>query len=153
MIMTLLPLVAGLALFIGGAALLYRRARQMERNCPNCHAEYELISAAGDGPNASYDVLACPFCVNTSTRVHGTQSELAWCPACRNQTLETPSLRLPGEGRRIEVREHCGICEFERSYVVGEGEIRPLGRVIPFPFERTRRAKEDAEKAEKTTGG
>ena len=60
-----------------GAALLYRRARQMERNCPNCHAEYELISAAGDGPNASYDVLACLFCVNTSTRVHGTQSELA----------------------------------------------------------------------------
>lgn len=150
MTMVLLPLAVTL---VAAGFLLYRRAATAERRCPNCHATYEVIAAAGSGPNTTYDVLACPMCSNTSTRVQGTRSEQAWCPSCRNRSLETPSLRLPGDGVRVEVREYCGICEFERSYVVGEGDVRPLGKVIPFPFERTRRPATEAPRSETNTGG
>jgi hypothetical protein len=130
-----LPVIA--AALVAGLTL-YRR-RPTEPQCPACRVDYEIVSAAGQGPNASYDVLACPFCANTTTRVHGARSAVAWCPACRSRSLQTRGVRLAGEPLQVEMHEHCTECEYERDYVVGEGGLdRPLGKVIPFPVERAR---------------
>lgn len=114
------------------------RKRVPDTRCPNCNIDYELVSSAGDGPNHTYHVLACPLCANTITRTHPGPGRLAFCPSCRSRSLETPSLRLPGDGLRVEVHEHCPLCEFERSYVLDGHDDRPLGKVIHFPLDRAR---------------
>jgi hypothetical protein len=124
-------------------AMAVWRGRQVHHRCPSCQSEYVLVSAAGQGPNQTYDVLACPFCSVTQTRAQGIASSIAWCPACRNRSLHTTSTRLGGaDAVQVEVQEHCPLCEFERTFVVGAGDdARPLGRVIQFPVDRARRAR------------
>ncbi|HMV67226.1 MAG TPA: hypothetical protein PKA64_10275 [Myxococcota bacterium] len=135
MIWLAVTLVAGLV----SAGVAVYRSRPSEPRCPACHVPYELVSAAGQGPNAAYDVLACPFCACTATRVPGTRSPLAWCPACHGQSLHVRCIRLPGDPLEVEVHELCAACEYEREYSVGEGGLdRPLGKVIPFPVDRAR---------------
>ncbi|MCB9663354.1 MAG: hypothetical protein H6732_04520 [Alphaproteobacteria bacterium] len=113
------------------------RGRGAHRRCPTCRVPYVVVAHAGEGDNATYDVLACPQCANTVTLVHGAQSHLAYCPACRNRALETPSVRLPGEPPQVEVREHCHLCGFQRTFTVG---AQPgMGKVLPFPTARPRR--------------
>jgi hypothetical protein len=128
-----------LTVLIFAGAVFLVRGRAPERRCPSCELDYELLSQAGEGPNQTYDVLACPQCANTLTCVQGTRSSLAYCPACRNRALDTPSVRLPGDGIRVQVREHCHLCGFRREYTLSNAPDRPLGKVIPFPAERTRR--------------
>lgn len=113
------------------------RGRRVHHECPSCQVEYTLVSAAGQGPNQTYDVLACPFCTVTQTRTQGVASSIAWCPACRNRSLQTTSTRIPGDAVRVEVHEECPLCSFDRTFLVG-GVERPLGKVIPFPQHRVR---------------
>lgn len=137
--MTWIPLVAVLVVFAIGAFAAWL-GRSTHRRCPTCGVNYEVVSAAGQGPNSSYDVLACPHCSNTATVVRGARSFLPYCPSCGNRTLETPTVRLPGDPLRVEVREHCPLCHFERTFMVGELETPvKLGKVLAFPRKRSRK--------------
>jgi|JI7StandDraft_1071085.scaffolds.fasta_scaffold411398_2 hypothetical protein len=135
--MTPALLVITFALF--ALALWLIRGRVPDRRCPSCEVDYEVLSAAGAGPNQTYDVLACPSCANTLTCVQGTRSSLAWCPACRNRALDTPSVRRPGDTLTVEVRELCLLCGHRHDYTLSTPPERPLGKVIPFPTSRMRR--------------
>ena len=78
---------------------------------------------------------------DTATVVRGARSFLPYCPSCGNRTLETPTVRLPGETLRVEVREHCPLCHFERTYTVGDlQEPVKLGKVLAFPRKRVVKA-------------
>lgn len=145
--MTWMPLALIASVTIVGLVIVLL-SRSTARRCPTCGVGYQVVSPAGSGPNLTYDVLACPSCANTATMVRGGRGHPAHCPACGNRTLETPSVRLPGEPIRVEVREHCPMCRHERTLVVGDtlhlphGHA-PLGKVIPFPTDRTPRRKRD----------
>jgi Zn-finger nucleic acid-binding protein len=117
------------------AGVLYRGMEPV-RQCPTCRIDYDVIAEAGAGPNLSYDILACPQCANTATRVHGSHAHLAYCPACRNRSLETASVRTAVQPPVVEIRESCHLCEFQRSYEVRGEEPAPLAEVIPFPVRR-----------------
>lgn len=119
------------ALVFTVAAVAYRGLPV--RQCPTCRTDYEVVAEAGGGPNLTYDVLACPQCANTATRVHGSHSHLAYCPACRNRALETPSVRTSLQPPAVEIREFCHLCDFQRTYEVRAENLPPLAEVIPFP--------------------
>lgn len=125
----LLILIATVSVFALSAWVIKGRAHQ--RACPTCRVPYQVLSEAGEGPNTTYDVLACPQCANTATLVHGARNHLSYCPACTNRTLETPTVRRPGKQPIVEVREHCHLCGFEQTFEVRAPATR--GRVIPFP--------------------
>lgn len=128
-------LVASVAVY--GLASVSWRGRAAHRRCPTCRVPYVVVAHAGEGENATYDVLACARCANTVTLVHGARSHLAYCPACRNRALETPSVRLPGAPPQVEVRERCHLCSFQRTFTVG---AQPgMGKILPFPTARTPR--------------
>lgn len=134
--MTWLPVLVVVVVFCIGAVAVWL-SRGPHRRCPTCGVAYEVVAPAGDDTNRSYDVLACPHCSNTATLVRGSRSFLPYCPSCGNRTLETPTVRLPGDRLRVEVREHCPLCHFERTYVVGELELPvKLGKVLAFPRRR-----------------
>ncbi len=138
--------------------LLYTRTSPFERTarCPNCEVAYLELVEAGE-PARSYAVLACPQCTNTSTRVHGSPSRFAYCPSCRQRTLETPTRRLPPDidaPLAVEVEERCHVCGHHDVLVLpapharglrvqaeagGASESTPRHTrrtVIPFPVDR-----------------
>ncbi len=138
--MTWIPLAVVAVVFVL-ATVAVTVSRSRNQRCPTCGVGYEVVSAAGQGVNGSYDVLACPHCSNTATVVRGARSFLPYCPSCGNRTLETPTVRLPGETVRVEVREHCPLCHFERTFTVGDlQEPVKLGKVLAFPRKRVVKA-------------
>ncbi len=136
--------VALLTVLIFAVAVVAYRGLGPVRQCPTCKVDYEVISETG-GMNLTYDVLACPRCSNCATRVHGTHSHLAYCPACRNRSLETPSVRTSLQPPEIEIRENCHLCGFQRTFAARGEEPRKIGVVIPFPLDRRRKEDDSAE--------
>lgn len=127
-----------------GSVLLYTRATPFDRpvRCPNCRIPYlALVDSTPRGaPVRSYRVLACPQCTNTITRVHGTASRFAYCPACSQRTLETPAKRLSptiSAPLAVEVEERCHVCGHTDVVVLPNVIQADLGgKVIPFPGSR-----------------
>lgn len=131
------------------AFMLYSRTSPFERTprCPNCEIPYlKLVDpqderAAHTGPRRTYEVLACPQCTNTTTRVYGTPSRFAYCPACNQRTLETPARRLPPSIEAplaVEIDERCHVCGYTHHLVLPpQFEDAPMaagrGKIIPFP--------------------
>lgn len=139
-----IPLVVGTLAFGLLARLLAFQAHQ-HRHCPTCDLPYEVVAGAGDGPNTSYDVLACPQCANCATLVHGARRHHAYCPACGNAALETAASRADGDGLRVDVKEHCALCGFQHQFTVGEPVTAvKMGKVLPFPKRRDDAATKEA---------
>lgn len=133
------------AMVLMGCTMVYTRARPFggPARCPSCDVNLvELPSLDDEGEERrTYDVLVCPHCTNTSTRVLGTRSRFAWCPQCRNRTLETPVVRLPPTPTApiaVQVDERCHVCGFTDTRVLPEqqGWSPQKGKVIPFPTRR-----------------
>lgn len=139
----LIATIALASVILLGGMMLYTRTSPFERHphCPNCSVAY--ITMAPSGTGRSYEVLACPECTNTITRVHGTPSRFAYCPSCQQRTLETPTRRLAPTVEAplaVSVDERCHICGYGEQRVLPEPSERPvavgeprLGKVIPFP--------------------
>ncbi|MCB9678878.1 MAG: hypothetical protein H6737_27500 [Alphaproteobacteria bacterium] len=124
------------------ALLLYTRTSPFQRTplCPNCQIPYLKLVDPPDSPERrSYEVLACPQCTNTTTRVHGSPSRFAYCPSCNQRTLETPARRLPPTLEAplsVEIDERCHVCGHEHVVILPPPFHTPVvmrGRVIPFP--------------------
>ncbi|MEZ4316530.1 MAG: hypothetical protein R3F61_03470 [Myxococcota bacterium] len=139
-------LVSALVMMVGFT--LYSRTSPFERTprCPNCHIPYlelvdpDRIGSNRGGPRRTYDVLACPQCTNTTTRVYGTPSRFAYCPSCNQRTLETPARRLAPTLEAplaVEVEERCHVCGYAHHLVLPPQHESPAsagrGKVIPFP--------------------
>lgn len=145
MTLTLVTLALTLAVF-GLVAISYR-ARARRDRCPTCDSPWAEVCASGEGPNETYDILACTGCSNTATRVHGLTSSLAYCPACKHRSLATLTSRQSTTGRspkvHVEVQETCHLCGFEHRWVTHQQtdavDPRPMARVIPFPKPGERR--------------
>ncbi len=122
-----------------------------QRRCPSCGVNLVTVaqpgSTAADGAQVTYEVLACPSCTNALTLIAGSRQRYAWCPECRQRTLETPCIRLPdtAEGRRrVEVHEHCHLCGHLAVRELGDaGEAAPSkrGQILHFPGPRKRKTK------------
>ncbi|MCA9568907.1 MAG: hypothetical protein KC656_13755 [Myxococcales bacterium] len=133
--MILAVVVATVVLFAG--SMLYARARPFRPPaiCPSCAVHMlELPRTLAPAP---YDILICPHCANTVTRVHGMNSRFAACPACRQRTLETRVQRLPPTPETpigVAVDELCHVCGHQDHVVLPpEGVPAGKGKVIPFP--------------------
>lgn len=135
-------LVAWLA-FAAWQGRLVSRALQ-SRQCPSCG---EAMEALTDGPGSeagavhprSYEVAACPACHTLVTSIHGARSAFAYCPSCRQLSLELEATWAsePGvDGRPpVDVSERCSICGYTGDVEIPGDESHP-GRpdnVIPFP--------------------
>lgn len=117
-----------------GTLWLQRR----QRRCPSCRVPLVGLAREASGEALTYEVLVCPSCTNALTLVHGTRARYAWCPECRQRTLETPCIRLPDADdgrRRVEVHENCHLCGHMAVREVGDPPTAPAkrGQVIPFP--------------------
>ena len=133
--------VVGLAM--AGAVWVLRR----HRRCPSCNAALVPVES-GERPDRTWQALACPRCTTAVTLAHGTRGRFAWCPACRQRSMEVPCLRLPDEDGHpvVEVHERCTLCGYAREVVVGRHSgAAPRGLVLPFPSaeEASRRARSD----------
>lgn len=140
-----------LTLAIGTCALLlaglivagWAWSVRQKRKCPSCHIPLVPVTTSADGgPPLTYEVLACPTCTNAITLVHGNRARYAWCPECRQRTLETPCIRLPDAGGkpRVDVHEHCHLCGHAAIREVGEPGDKPLRRGIVLAFPGGRRS-------------
>ncbi len=131
--MTWIALLA-LATIVATSLALWCRQRGAGRRCPTCMVDLVPVARAGEGPNATYDVLACPRCTFTATQVDGVTTHTVACPTCSHRSLEVPTVRVAGLPPRVGVREQCGTCGHERSFTVAaEDERAGNGKVIPFP--------------------
>lgn len=127
-------LTAVLSAFGAGLTVWMLMRRHSGTKCPTCQVPYTVVHRAGDGLDTSYDVLACPSCTNTITRVHGQRSPLAYCPACHQRAM-TPRLeRTPGDGLTVTVHEECVLCAHEATHVLHPPK---LATVLPFPGSRS----------------
>lgn len=128
-------LVSAVVLFVG--AMVYTRTRPFDGppKCPSCDVPYLELPQGEE--HRTYDVLVCTECTNTSTVVFGTASRFAYCPTCRQRTLEMPVRRLapmPDAPLSVEVAEHCHVCGHRDEVVLPEPGVRiGRGKVIPFP--------------------
>ena len=106
--------------------------RRLSRSCPSCATRLAPLPLAQ--LHRSYEVLVCATCTNTVTAVHGARSESAYCPSCRQRSLETPVVRLPNgkHGPLVEVHEYCHLCEHQENVVFGRQDDE-RGRVLEFP--------------------
>lgn len=107
--------------------------------CTTCDVDLEPLT---DGPGSptgaphprSYEVFGCPRCAALITTVHGSRSQYAYCPSCRQLSLQlhaTPSGPVAvGTLPRAQVHERCGICGFEATHAIPEIDG---SNVIPFP--------------------
>jgi hypothetical protein len=137
----LIGVIAVSTVILLGGAMLWSRTFPWSGPpvCPNCRVPYQVLTdPPGDGARRTYEVLACLHCANTSTRVHGSPSRFAYCPACTQRTLETPVKRLPPSLEnplQVEVDERCHVCGYEDVRVVPPpwSSQRGRGKVIPFP--------------------
>lgn len=139
------------SLVAGGVMWALRR----QRNCPSCRVALvplgkgpENVSHSVDGELLTYEVLVCPRCTNALTNVHGARSRYAFCPECRQRTLETPCIRLPDTAdgrRRVEVHENCHLCDHGAVREVADPSNTPArrGQVLQFPQHRRRRTAND----------
>ncbi len=119
------------------------RLRQ-QRRCPSCRVDLVSLNpmTEGKGPGPlGYEVLVCPRCTNALTLVAGSRSRYAFCPECRQRTLETPCIRIPDgpEGQpRVEVHENCQLCGHQAVREVGD--VPPTndkrGQVLQFPIRK-----------------
>ncbi len=133
-------MIAYLALAIWQGGLLSLTLQRTR--CPRCSAELQALtdgpgSAAEDPHPRSYEVFGCPGCATLVTTLHGSRSQHAYCPACRQLSLQLdaePDGPCPlGVPPRARVRESCAICGFEGEIFVPEPEG---GNVVPlFPAE------------------
>lgn len=127
-----------------------------KRDCPSCGLPLvslgrqgtELVSTSVDGDPLTYEVLVCPRCTNAVTNVHGARSRYAYCPECRQRTLETPCIRLPDSSdarRRVEVHEACHLCGHLAMREVADPPVGPQkrGQVIQFPAGRRKHGTDD----------
>lgn len=133
------------AVVLLGSMLLYTRTRPLATTptCPTCEADYLILEPPDEGGvRRTYDVLVCPECTNAITRVQGTKSRFAWCPACRQRTLETPVRRLPPAPLRplaVEVEEQCHVCGFRATIELPDGPLELPQPALPdnvIPFRR-----------------
>jgi hypothetical protein len=143
----ILAVAALLGLAITLAIVLVTRR---QRRCPSCGVHLVNIahpgSRAADGTTITYEVLVCPSCTNALTLIAGSRQRYAWCPECRQRTLETPCIRLPdtAEGRRrVEVHEHCHLCGHMAVREIGDPALAPAkrGQVLQFPGPRRNKSK------------
>jgi uncharacterized protein YbaR (Trm112 family) len=112
-----------------------------QRRCPSCRVPLAVVADAetttADGLPLGYEVLACPLCTNALTLVHGTRTRYAYCPECRQRTLETPCIRLPDSddgAHRVEIHEHCHLCGYMAVREASDPPRAPekRGQVLPF---------------------
>ena len=108
--------------------------------CPNCSATLQRLSPTPDvQPPRSWEVLACPACDVAAPSVQGIAGRAGWCPHCKQRALELSVARLdvkfPGD-IRVQVTEHCHLCEHEDELIVQHQTAPSRGKVIPFPGDR-----------------
>lgn len=99
--------------------------------CTQCGAAMEPVT---DGPTSdpprSYEVVTCAECDDTVVTVHGCRSPHAYCPACRQLSLEVDA-RIGG--RVVHLDEACVLCGHTASLQVTDTRFEAVrGRVIPF---------------------
>lgn len=140
-VVTALVLLTAGTLYFGFS----RRIGKVTRQCPACRVEMEPLIEGGDPARLvrAYEVLVCPHCTNAATAVMGEPGAFAWCPGCRERSLQTPCIRLPRGpgGPAVEVHEHCELCGYHETVkIVQGGAHAPRGLVIPFPTERRRKS-------------
>jgi hypothetical protein len=113
-----------------------------QRSCPGCRTPMAALPLPVDagGERPSYEILSCEGCGNTATLVHGQRARFAYCPSCHNRALRAPAVRRPDGS--IQVAEHCELCGFRRERLLAVAAPARLGRVIPFPTDRVRRAQD-----------
>jgi len=112
-----------------------------QRKCPSCRVELVSLNPQKTGDGAGplgYEVLVCPRCTNALTLVAGSRSRYAFCPECRQRTLETPCIRIPDgqDGQpRVEVHENCQLCGHQAVREVGDTgpQKEKKGQVLQFP--------------------
>jgi hypothetical protein len=125
-----------------------RRTRADARLCAACGGDPEVLCAAGDGPNLTYDVTCCPTCATAAPRVDGLPHPKGWCPACHHHALTLDANRLPGPVTRVAIEEHCDACGYARSFQVPQRApdaprrfgVAPQGKVLAFAARGTPRA-------------
>lgn len=131
----MITLALPLTLVIFAVALLLVRGRGMEAACPRCGGQMHVV-ASPQPPHGAYGICACTQCAYTSTRVHGVDSPLAYCPACRQRSLQVRTHRVPGLTVSVAVDEHCHLCGHEADFTVGThaapGAHAASGKVLPF---------------------
>lgn len=146
------PLILGLLALAFLLWLVLRRPSaegfSLALTCPACKVALKPLAEhveASDDAERSYEVFACNSCELAFTAVHGVASAWAYCPMCKQRSLQVQSARLPGPkagppvARAVEI---CHLCGFEDSRLLGGqlpvAEARE-GRVIPFPGRQRRR--------------
>lgn len=103
-------------------------------SCPTCEVPFLVLDVPAEPERRTYDVLVCPECTNSVTRVLGARSRFAWCPACRQRTLETPVHRLPPTPERplaVEVEEHCHVCGYRDLVELPDGPLELVHHALP----------------------
>ncbi|HHO50577.1 MAG TPA: hypothetical protein ENK18_06795 [Deltaproteobacteria bacterium] len=107
--------------------------------CAACEVDLEPLTGgpgghAGAHPPRSYEVFGCPCCATLITTLHGSRSLYAYCPACRQLSLQLQvDAERPapvGQRPRARVHERCGICGFEATATLPEVDE---SNVILFP--------------------
>ncbi len=132
----IVAIAAALVAFVALALWQGRLVTQAltSRDCPLCGEPLEEVTD-GPAPDRSYEVLACSKCATIVTTVHGARSRFAYCPSCRQLSLDVHARTSP-EAAVIELREHCTICDFEADRALERVEAHE-GKVIPFPGPRS----------------
>ncbi|MBX2801385.1 MAG: hypothetical protein KTR31_27150 [Myxococcales bacterium] len=110
--------------------------------CPECGGQLQTLTpgpgaAAGERPR-SYELRVCASCSHVSTTVHGARSLYAYCPSCRQMSLEVHAKASGSD--RIDVNEQCQICGFQAELDLERRVATPppddddrSNNVIPFP--------------------
>ena len=109
-----------------------------DRPCPACGDELKRLSGPDleDRPT-SYEVYGCGNCGAGFTALHGSRSNFAYCPSCRQLALEIGLSRREEPGS-FEASEHCQICGYQATHHIGGGHSHENDddNVIPFPGPR-----------------
>ena len=117
------------------------------RACSHCGEALEPLTPgpgvrAGSGHPRSYEVWGCGHCRRVVTTLHGARSSFAYCPSCRQLSLEL-GVRAVGEALPptndppgIEIDEACQICGYAATVEL-DGIVASVAdtpdNVIQFP--------------------
>lgn len=135
-------IVAAITVWVGMALwqgrILIRQSAE-HRRCPDCD---EPLGPAVPRPHQaarSYEVQHCGSCHTVVTSVHGSRSQFAYCPSCRQLALRlatgSAAPLVIGATPLIEVDELCQICGYQGVHELdGRDAVgdRPPDNVIPF---------------------